>query len=90
MARPSFGKRNPQCFCAALLKFFEILARQIKTIGMIDPETRDCASAHQLKNQPVNSVENLWQFNPDRCQIVNVKKAAIINLFGCDAPNASR
>src|SRR6266478_3701223 len=53
---------------------------------MINAETRYRASTHEIKNQPVNGVENLRQFYPDRRQIVHVKKAAIINFFGSDPP----
>src|SRR6266487_946339 len=53
---------------------------------MINAETRYRASTHEINNQPVNSVENLWQFYPDRRQIVHIEKAAIINFFGRDPP----
>ena len=53
---------------------------------MVDAETGHSTRAYQLKNQRVNGIENLWQFNPDRRQIVHVEKTAIINLFGCDSP----
>jgi hypothetical protein len=54
--------------------------------GVIDPESGDCACAHQLKNKAVNGVEDLWQFHADRGQIVYVEKAAVINFLSSDAP----
>ena len=42
---------------------------------MIDPEAGDCACAHQFKNQAVNGVEDFWQLDADRRQIVYVEKS---------------
>ena len=53
---------------------------------MIDAEPCDCAGAHQIQKKPVNGVKHLWQFNPDRRQIVHVEKTAVIDFFGRDAP----
>ncbi len=53
---------------------------------MIDAESGDRACAHQFKNQAVNGVEDFWQLDPDRGQIVYVKKAAVIDFLGSHAP----
>ena len=34
----------------------------------------------------MNGVEDLWQFDPNRRQIVYVEKTAVIDLFGRNAP----
>ena len=34
----------------------------------------------------MNSVEYLGKLNPDRCQIINIKKAAVINFLRGDPP----
>src|SRR6266478_504618 len=43
---PIFGQRDPKRLRATLLKFFEILSGQVKTIGVIDSQACYCASAH--------------------------------------------
>ena len=86
MARPSLGKSDPERLRATLLKFFKILARQIKTVGMIDAKSCHCACAHQLENKSVNGVKDLWQLDPNCGQIVHIKKATVINFLGGDPP----
>src|SRR6185437_15144969 len=44
-------RRNVQGFRAAALQFFEIFARQIKTIGVVDPQPGDRAGADKLEKQ---------------------------------------
>ena len=46
---PVFRQRNPERFCATLLKFFEIFARQVEAVGMIDAESGHRACAHQIQ-----------------------------------------
>src|ERR1700688_2299820 len=53
---------------------------------MIDPQPGHRSGPDKIDNQLVRGVEHFRQFHPDRCQIVYVEKAAIINFFGCDAP----
>src|SRR6266403_677242 len=53
---------------------------------MIDAKAADGASAHQIQKKPVNGIENLWQFDPNRREIVYVKKTAVIDFFSRDAP----
>src|SRR5206468_7999065 len=83
---PVFRRRDPKRFRATLLKFLEILSRQVKTIRMIDAKAADCASAHQIQKKPVNGIENLWQFDPNRSQLIYVEKTAVIDFFSRDAP----
>src|SRR5436190_12090808 len=81
-----FRQADPKRFRATLLKFLEILSRQVKTIRMIDAKAADCASAHQIQKKPVNGIENLWQFDPNRSQLIYVEKTAVIDFFSRDAP----
>src|SRR5260370_1644524 len=53
---------------------------------MIDAKACDRAGTHQIQKKPMNSVKHLWQFDPNRCQIIYVEKTAVIDLFGCDTP----
>jgi hypothetical protein len=53
---------------------------------VIDAKSRDCSCAYQFKNQPVNGVEDFWQLDPDGCQIVYIKKAAVIDFLRSDPP----
>src|SRR5262249_59771813 len=53
---------------------------------MIDAEACDCTGAYQIQKKPMNGVEHLWQFDPNRRQIIYVEKTAVIDLFGCDTP----
>ena len=83
---PVLGQCNTERLRATLLKFFEILCRQVKTIRMIDAEACHCAITHQLQKKPVNGIENLWEFDTNRRQLVYVEKTAVIDFFGRDAP----
>jgi len=80
---------NPECFAQTLLKLFKILARQIKTVGMIDAKSCHCFRAHQLKNESVNGVKHLWQLDPNCGQVIHIKKAAVINFLGGDPPKTA-
>ena len=53
---------------------------------MIDPQSGDGSVADEFEQQAVRRVENLRQFHPDRGQIVDVKKAAVIDFFRRHAP----
>ena len=53
---------------------------------MIDANACDRAGTHQIQKKPMNGVKHFWQFDPNRCQIIYVKKTAVIDLFGCDTP----
>src|SRR5260370_11838229 len=53
---------------------------------MIDAKAGDRAGTHQIQKKPMNSVKHLWQFDPNRCQIIYVEKTAVIDLFGFDTP----
>ena len=53
---------------------------------MIDADACHGACAYQLKNEPVNGVKNFGQLDPNRRQFIHVKKAAVIDFLGSDAP----
>ena len=78
---PVFRQRNAQSLGAAQLQFLEIFERPIKSVRMIDPQPGDRPAGDQFKKKFVRSVENLRQFNADGCEIVDIKKAAVIDFF---------
>ena len=53
---------------------------------MINAEPCNRAGAYELERKPVNGVKDLWQLDPNRGQVVDIKKAAVINFLGGDAP----
>src|SRR5262249_15730602 len=57
-----------------------------QTVGMVDAETGDLALADQLEEERVRSVEDGPQFLPNRGELVDREKAAVIDLFRGDSP----
>ena len=43
-------QRGPERLRATLLKFFKILSRQAKTVGVVDSETCNCACFYELES----------------------------------------
>ena len=82
----TLGQCDPKRFRATLLKFFEILARQIKAVRVIDADTCHRPSAHQIESEPVNGVKDLWQLDSNRCQIVHIKKATVVDFLSSNPP----
>src|SRR5438067_13158990 len=77
---PVRRQANSKRLRTTLLEFFEIFARQVQSIGMINAEPRQRPTAQQIEWQAMNRIENFWQFNANRRQIIHVEKAAIIDL----------
>ena len=79
-------QRRPQRLRTAPLQFLEIFLRQIKTIRMIDAQSGDRADADKIEQKFVRLVKNFRQFHPNRGEIIDVKKPAIINFFRGNPP----
>src|SRR5207302_3998863 len=59
-----------------------------QTIGVIDAQGVDASFVDQLEPEPVYGAEDVWVFDANRGQLVDVEEAAIVDLVGRDAPVA--
>ena len=53
---------------------------------MIHPQPRRRAALHELEHEPVDLFEHRRVFHPQRRELVHVEEAAVVDLFGRDAP----
>src|SRR5262245_44012890 len=52
-----------------------------QTIRMINSQPRNSSLGQEAKQEPMSVLKNRGDFYPDSGQIVNVKKAAVVNLL---------
>src|SRR5690606_34464009 len=73
-------------YAGALLQGPKVPARVEQTVGMVDADALQLPVLDQLQDQPVRRLENLGIFHAQRRQFVDVEKAAIVDLVGCNTP----
>ena len=71
---------------ALLLQAAEIVAGGVEAVDVIDAQTGDRAAAHELERETVDLLEDERIFHAQRGELVDVEEAAVVDLFGGDAP----
>ncbi len=70
----------------AALQPFEVLPRVVQPVGVVDAQAVDLALAEQAEDQVVRGVEDFLPLHAQRRQLVDVEKAAVVDLVGGHAP----
>ena len=69
-----------------LLEALEILRRVVKAVGMVDPQAVDLTLGQPAQDQLMRRLENVLALHVQRRQIVDVEKAAVIDLVRSHPP----
>ena len=77
-----------QCFGGAALQAAKVLKRIKQAVHVIDAQSVDETAPHELQNHLMGRIENRAILHPDRGQLVDVEKSAIVDLVGRDLPKA--
>ena len=69
-----------------LLDVLKVFLRIKQAVGMVDPHSRYVASAHEIEHQRVHRGKYFSLLHPDRSQIVDIEKPAVVDFVSGNTP----
>ena len=85
-ARVGLGPRQSGALRIGVLQAREVLRRVEQPVGVVDAQPVHLARRAQLQGQGVRGLEHLLVLRAQRGKLVDVEKAAVVDLVGGDAP----
>jgi len=68
------------------LQALEVRLRIVQTVDVVDPQAVDHAALDQLEDEPVRAVEHCGLVHPQRCKVVDVEEAPVVDFIDRHAP----